>query len=80
MTIWFLEDENRAPKVNVGARQAGVNKIDRIKHPSSRTDGNNRGKAAKFRVACPECPFDGGYPQYVTVTTKLEWSSFYLCY
>ena len=57
MTLWFLTDEGRAHRgIDLGARQAGINKASRAKKPSSRTDGSNRGRAAKHRISCWECP------------------------
>ena len=65
--IWFLDDENRAPKMNIGARQAGINKH---KKPSSMTKGDNKGKPPRFRAACYECPAEGGYTPYVYIERK----------
>lgn len=67
MITWFLEDENRQLKSNIGARQAGINKASRRKKPSASTPGNNRGKSAKLRVQCPICPLVAGDTVYVSV-------------
>jgi hypothetical protein len=69
MTTWFLEDEGRAPRMDVGARQAGINKLARQKKSSS-TAGSNAGKPCKFRVQCPVCPMEGGDTMYAFVQKR----------
>jgi hypothetical protein len=34
------------------------------------TPGSNRGKPARFRVACGECPVSAGEPMYVYVASN----------
>lgn len=67
MIIWRLDDENRAPKLNVGARQAGINKL---KNRNSQTKGDNKGKPCKFRVACYTCPMVAADTVYVYVQSS----------
>jgi hypothetical protein len=73
MLTWFLEDEQRTPRGNVGARQGSMNKLFRKRKPSSETKGNNRGKPCRFRVACLVCqPPPGEDAVYVYVSANAK--------
>lgn len=67
--IWFLYPSEYPKGIDIGARQAGINKT---KKRSSETKGNNQGKAPKILAACYECQPVSGYPPNVVINSKTK--------